>query len=203
MENGTGAAAAASAWVPKQEAAAFLGVSVRQLERLAARGYCEVQTHGRDRGRGKMAVYSRVDLDAYKAGTPNRHAIPVPAATPAKRNPGDGALAGTHGDGGALDVRSVLEVPAGSALGLVRSPEGGDDMRSVALYLAQLVAGATASAQAPARPWLSVDEAAEYSGLPAAFLRRQAAAGVPWAVNVGSDDRPRWRFNRDAMARPI
>jgi hypothetical protein len=183
MENGTAAVTAADAWVPKQEAAAFLGVSVRQLERLAARGYCEVETRGRDRGRGKMAVYSRVDLLAYKAGSPNQHAVPVESVDPAA--------------GGAP------QSPAGSPLALVRSPKGGDDVRSVALYLAQLVAGATAAAPAPARPWLSVEEAAEFSGLPAAFLRRQAAAGVPWVVNVGTDERPRWRFNRDALARPI
>ena len=49
------------------------------------------------------------------------------------------------------------------------------------------------------KPWLGVKDAAEYSGLPAAWLIEQARAGLIRAVNVGSGAREYWRFNRAAL----
>ncbi len=54
---------------------------------------------------------------------------------------------------------------------------------------------------APApKPWLSLADAAEWSGLPASFLLAKARAGAAFAVNVGQGSRDFWRFNRDALA---
>ncbi len=53
------------------------------------------------------------------------------------------------------------------------------------------------------RPWLTLAEAAEFSGLPASWLKRAAWSGQVEAINCGSVDRPRWRFHRDSLARPI
>jgi hypothetical protein len=53
---------------------------------------------------------------------------------------------------------------------------------------------------APApRPWLTLTEAVEYSGLPASWLLAQARRGVPWALNVGQGIKAHWRFNRNAF----
>lgn len=58
------------------------------------------------------------------------------------------------------------------------------------------------------KPWLTLAEAAEYSGLPAAYLLNQAKAslyadvtadhGIA-VINVGSDKQHRWRFRRDSL----
>lgn len=54
------------------------------------------------------------------------------------------------------------------------------------------------------RRWLALDEAAEYSGLPRAFLQRFAREGGAFGIgelcmNVGTEARPRWRFDRDQL----
>ncbi len=51
------------------------------------------------------------------------------------------------------------------------------------------------------KPWLTLDEAAEYSGLPKAYLLTLARGGCDLARNVGTEKRASWRFNRDALAR--
>jgi len=55
------------------------------------------------------------------------------------------------------------------------------------------------------KPWLTLDEAAEFSGLPRGWLLAQARRGeasVPsvMAINVGTEKQPRWRFNREALS---
>lgn len=50
--------------------------------------------------------------------------------------------------------------------------------------------------EAPARPWLTVDEAAEYTGLPASFLAAMIAGGKLAALDVGVRAGGRWRVNR-------
>ena len=50
-------------------------------------------------------------------------------------------------------------------------------------------------------PHLTLAQAVEYSGLPAAFLIAQARAGKVRAVNVGTGAREFWRFEREALAR--
>ena len=51
---------------------------------------------------------------------------------------------------------------------------------------------------APARPWLTVDEAADYTGLPASFLARLITGGKLPALDIGRCGRSggRWRVNR-------
>lgn len=56
------------------------------------------------------------------------------------------------------------------------------------------------------KSWLTLDEAAEVSGLPKAWLLAQARAGEAAhpsvvAVDVGTEKQSRWRFNRDALGR--
>jgi excisionase family DNA binding protein len=58
------------------------------------------------------------------------------------------------------------------------------------------------------KPWLTLKEAAEYSGLPAAWLLKNARMsglgidnGVVVAMDVGSGKRAVWRFSRNALSR--
>lgn len=50
------------------------------------------------------------------------------------------------------------------------------------------------------KPWLTTAEAAEYSGLPAAYLLTQARSGAIRAINVGTGKKEFWRFSRRALA---
>lgn len=163
-------------WVPKIEAAELVGLSVRQLERLAQRGYVQVETHARARGRGKMAVYNRRDLDAYNAGAPNIYAVPVAEKLPVSNEP----AAGT-----ALVKATKPTAPAAP-----------DFLPAMAFMVDQLAAGRPVE-----RPWLTLPEAVSYSGLPEAYLRRAARSGASFVLNVGSNVAPRWRFSREGLGR--
>jgi hypothetical protein len=179
------AAAAAEApilWVPKKEAAELLGCSVRWLERIAARGHLRVETHARARGRGRMAVYAKADLDAWLAGEPNSHAVEVAPAPAAGSNAADTVALAPNGAG-----KSAPGMGPGVAQG-------------VALALGAIAAQKPAAAP-PVKPWLTLREAAEYSGLPVTYLVRQAKNGADFVRNVGTEAGPRYRFNRDALAR--
>ena len=56
-----------------------------------------------------------------------------------------------------------------------------------------------APAPAPIRPWLTVEEAAEYSGLPASFLLGMVDAGRLPALDVGVRAGGRYRIARRAV----
>jgi hypothetical protein len=63
-----------NAWLGKAEAAALLGVSVRQLELKTAQGLVRKETlPKKPNERAARVVYSREDLDAIRAGRPNRY----------------------------------------------------------------------------------------------------------------------------------
>jgi hypothetical protein len=53
------------------------------------------------------------------------------------------------------------------------------------------------------RPWLTLDEAEAFSGLPVSWLRRAAAEGRVDAINVALRGRPRWRIRRAALEGPL
>jgi hypothetical protein len=86
------------------------------------------------------------------------------------------------------------------------APRGRDPFAGLAAHLAKL---ATLYPPTP-KPWLTLKEAAEFSGLPQSFLLEMALSGVDAlrpgggaviAVNVGTLKQARWRFNREALAR--
>jgi hypothetical protein len=72
-------------WVSKAEAAQLLAVSPRQIERHEAAGKIRKQIAPKAPGeRSGRAIYSRSDLQAIKAGTPNDYRQPpAPAPAPA------------------------------------------------------------------------------------------------------------------------
>lgn len=153
-------------WTQKEDAAKLLGVSIRQLENLAALGRISKMRLPRQvNERSARVLYSIEDIDAIKAGKPR---LPDPAeAAPA-----------------AVPERAIVK-------------NGADPFAGLAAHLA-----AIARAFPPPtaeRPWLTLAEAAEWSGLPAAWLLAQARAGADFATNVGTGKKARWRFNRASL----
>jgi hypothetical protein len=178
-------------WIPKSAAAKLLGVSLRQIERREKDGFLEKRTLPRlaTESTGRV-VYSRADLLALKAGTPNTHARAVqdivdPEASPLQPVVSNGGAGGGGGSNG-----------KSTALALVRNtPASGPP----AAFWQALYNAATATPPAP-KPWLTVDEAVEYSGLPRGYLLKRAREGWDAAVDVSTGGAHQfWRFNRAAL----
>jgi hypothetical protein len=172
-------------WLSKRDAARLLGVGERQIERQAAAGKIRTRREPRQPHQTAAPVlFSREDVEAIKAGTPNYY--PVVEKRPAAGSNDAGAVA--SGEPETQESKAILPAapaaPAGAALE----------------RLAQLLAAPPAP---PAKPWLSISEAAAFSGLPAAFLRRHAPdlAPIGYAVDVSRGGRPRWRILRAALER--
>ena len=161
----------------KPEVCEYLGKSKRTIETLVARGRLKIGYYKGPNGR--TGVFDRADVEALKheIGTaPQRdityRATPVPESQRDIRQ-------------GFLHIRR--EKPAEV------SPDA----------IAQLAA-AIRTAQPPAlpptlTPHMSLSEAVEYSGLPAAFLVAEARAGRIRAVNVGTKEKEFWRFAKEAV----
>jgi hypothetical protein len=66
--------------------------------------------------------------------------------------------------------------------------------------IARAIAESKPAAPGPLKPWLDLDEAAEYSGLPRAWLLSQARGGSGVAINVAMGGGDRWRFSRRRLA---
>lgn len=172
-------------WIPKSEAARLLGVGMRQIERREQNGLIEKRTMPRlpTESTGRV-LYSRADVAALKAGTPNMHARPVAENRQNSQNGSNGPT-------------ELARIPAGRARAAL---ERGQDVsaNAIAGHLLSVIAAKYAAPPAP-KPWLTLDEAYEYSGLPKNYLLAEARAGRPFALNVGDNARPRWRFNREAL----
>jgi hypothetical protein len=71
--------------------------------------------------------------------------------------------------------------------------------------LDKLVAALALPRPAPLKPWLSIPEAAAFSGLPADFLRARAPEleRRGEAVNVAAGSRAHWRILRSSLERPL
>lgn len=153
----------ALAWVSRDEAAAFLGVSKGQLHNRTRQGFIEKEK------RESGVVYSMADLIALKAGRPIR----------------------VKGGRAAPAAQVALQTP-GTALAKRGTMSEWEDF-------ARLLATIVKARETPLalERYMSVAEAVEYSGLPAAYLIKAAKAGTIRAVNVGTGKREFWRFARE------
>lgn len=174
-------------WIPKAAAAKLLGVSLRQLERREQKGYIEKKQLPRLPTESTARVlYSRADLVALRAGKPNVHARVVDDSGPDPEASAEPAVSNGAAPTLALVRRAA---PAGTEK---------DPFAALAAHLARL--SAAYPAPPVAKPWLSIDEAVEYSGLPRSWLVAQARAGAAFAIDVASGGaRQIWRFNREAL----
>lgn len=165
-----------SEWITKEEAAKILGVNVRQVQKRAEQGYIEKRPLPRlPNERQARVVYARRDVEALAAGTPNQHAVMEP------------------------------EAPANppNALAIVPKPQAsGDLMRQWVEATAAL--NRIAETRRSPRAWLTLDEAAEFSGLTKGWLLAQASSVVPMLEirDMGKHARGgRWRFFRGDLER--
>jgi predicted DNA-binding transcriptional regulator AlpA len=136
---------------------------------------------------GGKAVFERGNVERLKADleTPIVRGVPIlsgMAVSPAVSN--------DAGNRPAMDGQD----PGNGALAVIDS----GTMTTFARF-ADAIAAAVRPAVAPPPPpalqqWKTLKEAAEYSGLPPRWLAKQAKAGAPWAMNVGTEKTPDWRF---------
>jgi excisionase family DNA binding protein len=141
-----------SNWLPKQEAAAVIGCSTKHIERLAQEKLIQAAKYKRPKGGPAIAVYHPGDVERQaRERNPDAEPFVMPAAAPPAVN-GSKAIA----------VRQS-------------SPE--EFMEA----LAKAIAGASQTSQTGVRLaerlYLTMGEAAEYTGLGLRYLRRQIAVG--------------------------
>lgn len=210
-------------WIHKEAAAEKLGVSIRQLENLAALGRIRKNRLPRQLNeRSARVLYSIEDLDAIKEGKPNlepKNTDSVPPATLARRDavPWQDLIKQFAAIAQSL---STLALPASPTsehieelaerqmLQVAKLTERQTEITErqaeqfgalVGVLTSTLPAIARALPVAETRPWLTLPEAAEVSGLPAGWLLAQAKAGAGFALNVAAGARAHWRFNRAAL----
>jgi hypothetical protein len=70
-----------------------------------------------------------------------------------------------------------------------------DPFAGLAAHLAKLAAYYPTPPPTLPGPFISLEEAAAISGMPKSWLLAQAKAGVPWAINISTGKRARWRFS--------
>ncbi|SRR5712691_11442869 len=164
-----------STWLTKADAAARLGISQRTLDRLDAKGEGPECRNRPRPGKRPEPVYSPSDVETLAAAKPAMIAATSPIGpqrsglmdpTPA----GIGVQRATHG--GLIDPSR----PADSA--------GTQDLqRPFGMVLARVIehlagaAAAVAQSQREPTPWLTMPEAAAYTGLSETLLRRLARSG--------------------------
>jgi hypothetical protein len=176
-------------WLPAAEAAALLGVKRRQLQMRERQGYIEKRVLPRSPTESVGRVeYSRADIEALLRGAPNTHAREIPAEPLTL----DQAI-------GLSDSAMRANGKPSTALAL-RSPLRGDTLQH---FLAAVLAENPIRHEPPAflRPWLTLAEAVDMSGLPAPYLLTRAERGWDAAVNVGRRKGGRWRFSREGLVR--
>lgn len=119
-----------------------------------------------------------------------------------------------------IETPALLAVPAPAEQALAKAAPALNELgASLSASLGgalERIADALRPAEPP-KPWLTLAEAAEFSGLPASWLLARARlgshpesaadkmyadpAGCVVAVNVGTGTREFWRFNRAALAK--
>jgi hypothetical protein len=167
-------------WIPGNEAAALLRVTERSVRRRAEQGLIRRRTDPRPRvGKGIAApLYSRADVEALLAGTPNMQAVLVRE----KQGSEDRAKTG-----------KVVDDPNPLGAALVEA------LRAFTGARVDLVAAPSQNF----RPWLPLTQASDYSGLPRRWLKAAARDGRVEAINAGTEKRPRWMYRLDALTGPL
>ena len=165
----------------KEEALGALKFTERSLNRRVNDGFIRKKQLERQPGmKAAPVAYNREDVEAILAGKAAQH--------PVVMNP----------------PRAVASAaPATMPVAVAVSEAQSEAFRAFADYLAHLAERLQPpAAPTPVSHWLTLAEAAEYSGLPKAWLRRAAEAGSVEVLNVGTEKQKIWRFHRDSLAQP-
>jgi hypothetical protein len=156
-------------WVFKNEAATFLGVNIRAVERLSRQGIIQRKyLPRRANERQARVIFSQADLNAYRAKGEG------PARDPVSKQPN--------------------ALPQAGSTALVTTAQA-DFFTGLAAHLAKL----SAAFPPPRKEWplwLSFDEAIEYSGMRPAKLEEEIRAGTIVADGRG---RGTWRICRASL----
>lgn len=167
-------------WLTKDEAASRIGVSTKTIEQFAKEGKIQ-QAAWRAQNRGAVrAVYHPDDVERMAA---TRRPEPVPFVLPA----GTDLPANGHGTG---RVNTLTIAPS-------TSPTGEDVLRLVfAAALRTLGAEDPRPSQNSQKLFLTIDEAAVFSGLTPRDLRKAIRTGELKARHQGQRDWRTWRIRR-------
>lgn len=193
-----------SEWITKQEAAKMLGVHLRQVEKRISQGYIEKRFLPRKMNERQARVeVSRRDVEALKAGTPN-HTEQVAEPEPKKIDAGmKKALAQYVGAGlPALTTEGSFAmplIPEAQLKALCAQTEASLSLNKAWSALAEHLAKLSAAFPPPRRDWpawLTLEDAAEYSGLPAPELKRLLNEGLVYSFGRGPKT---WRVQRAAL----
>lgn len=210
-------------YMSKREALEYLGKSsMRTLENYVKDGklpaeYVEGAT-------GKVLRFRREDLELLKAGAAQpwvRNTATAAPAAPVIAPTAVATVARSEPDGRLKELKeyaaTILGFPStflgetmanlATAATLARPSDivaaavasTGDSM-SPREFIAGLAAAVRESPAAQPKPWLTLAEASEYSGLPKSFLVARAKGAGDGVLNVGIK-RPSYRFNRDALGK--
>ena len=172
-------------YVSKVSAAERLGLSVRRVLELSARGLLQRHTVLDPATKRRQTVFLAADLDRLVESRRDS-APPEPDSTPQSLTDYVSKTAAAERLG--LSVRRVIELAASGLIkrGYVRDPV---TKRWQTAFLAADVARVIENRrgiapQAPDPPWLTLEEAAVYSGLPGDYLELQIRAGRLGALDV-------------------
>lgn len=172
-------------WVTKEEACAMLGVGRRQVERREQMGMIQKRILPRKpQERYTKVLYSAADIRAILAGVPNSYSRIDPVHETRRRaeHRKDAMPAGQQGL-----VAAASNDPIGAGLAMVLRTAI-ENIHHPAVVVPALP------------PWVTLDQAVELSGLTRRWLLEAAAAGVPWARDMGRCRGGRWRFHRESLA---
>lgn len=162
----------------KREVIEFLGKSKRTIEMYIHDGRLPCRYFNGPNG--KTAVFDRAAVEALK----------LDLDTPTVRAVAD--MRGAALQAVPLHLRDMVESRA--AVRQVMNPD------PVALLTAAIARMAPPPAPV-VKPWLTLSEAVDYSGLPATYLVHEARARKIRAVNVGTGAKEFWRFNREGLTK--
>jgi excisionase family DNA binding protein len=159
-----------STWMTKQQAAEILAVSTKQIERWANDKRLQCGKWKRPEGGPAIVVYHPADIERIAQD----------------RNPGVEPFV--------LPAAAASPKPTNGAHALaVRQPSGEQFIEA----LAAAVSSMSQTSKTPsARLWLTLEEAADYSGLPAAAIVHFIESKALKALNVGRRRGGQWRIRR-------
>jgi hypothetical protein len=159
-----------SEWLSKRDAARMLGVSERQIERRAAAGTIRSRRDSRRPDQTAAPVlFSREDVEAIKAGTPNYHPV--------------------------VEKAPLAQLEASESKGILPAAPVG--LGSLLEHVAQRLG----PVRPEPKPWLNLEDAVAYSGLPEGLLKHLG----PELLARGDALRYKraWYFRRAALPGPL